>query len=139
MGRKEYRYRNLVYLAAALWLLMTGICLDYDQAYSISASRNTVVSHRASLSSAGGITLDEICTARPVDLEVVLKENVSSGSRSGHRFGPERLLVCPGSFFLIFHSFFQCVCRKVQQKIHSHTVIMEYIHSKDGRKSRSLL
>lgn len=139
MDRNRYRYRNFVYLAAAFLLLMAGICLDYEQAYSISAPYHTAVPRRAALSSSNNIISEEPCTAKLLGSGVVLEENAASGSSTGSRFRLERVSVSSSSVFMAFQPFFHSVCRRVQQKIHSHTVIMEYIHNKDGQKSRTVL
>lgn len=131
------RRRKLLYLLAAVWLLVGGVCVDCSQAYSVLAYPDTYGDAECSLDSSNGLASDVICTSDLLGQWTVVRDartlrSFGSRARSGLRIASS-IPVCLNRlsrFSIGMRS------RTRQCEVHSRTVILRYIHNKDGRKSR---
>ncbi len=140
MNIRRRRYGTFIYLAAAFWLLIIGICLDFEQAYSFSASYNMTEPKHDAITSVSQIISEELCTEELLGHRIVLKGK-SGYQNSEMRRHPEFRDVCLPlrGWLLPACPAYQAVSSNLLQKLYSHTVIMNYIHNKDGKKSRTVL
>lgn len=140
MSIRGRRYGTVRYLAAALWLLIIGICLDFDQAYFFSASGHMAEPKHASIAAVGHIISEELCTEELLGHRAVL-----TGKAGYQNFGMKRrpefrdAWLSPKAGLPVCYPFYRAVSSNLLRKLYSHTVIMDYIHSKDGQKSRTVL
>ncbi|MDO4320957.1 MAG: hypothetical protein Q4C61_00385 [Lachnospiraceae bacterium] len=133
---KKRGRKGLIHLLAAFWLLITGICIDCSQAYSILAYHDTFESARCSYDSSNGFASDEICTSDLMGQRTVVRDakKLESPGTKG-RTSLRSMIAVPEVISQTPRLYCSMVCGQIHRGVCSHTVIMNYIHSKDGRKS----
>lgn len=132
---KKGKNQKLIYMIAAFWLLMTGICIDCSQAYSVLAYYDAVDSSAYAYHSTNGFTSDEVCTSDLMGQGTVVKEaKALEDPGVKGRTGIRSALAVPQIMSHVPHPYYGMAHSQTHREVRSHTVIMNYIHSKDGRK-----
>lgn len=127
--------RPFFYLLAALCLLLTGVCTDESQAYSVLACEVQGSPEAAVFGSPARMFADRICTSELLGQRPAVEQVRSqAGFGSRCRMGLRRAAAVPDTVCCCL----QPVCRVAERRPHrgqrSHAVTLHYIHEKDGQK-----
>jgi hypothetical protein len=133
---KRGKQKTFLYLIAVFWLLLTGICMDSSQAYSVLAFQNAEESSTYFYRSTNSVSTDVICTSDLLGQRTVVETaRALDGPTVKGRNSLRAFCAVPALISGVSNFYSGMVPGRREDGLNSHVVIMRYIHNKDGRKS----
>ena len=137
---KTQKRKAFLYILTAFWLMFTGICMNENHAYSILLRRDTLCTSCCSLKSSNRAAAEELCTSELLGQKLpTLGEKRSEESKVNGNSYARVLFVVPETLSKDSQFLSWTVSGGFHHEIHSRTVILNYIHRKDGRKPAAIL
>ena len=137
---KVKKRKAFVHILTAFWLMFTGICMTENHAYSILLHRDALCTSCCSLKSSNRAAAEELCTSELLGQKLpALGEKRSEESKVNGNSYARVLFVVPETLSKDSQFLSWTVSGGFHHEIHSRTVILNYIHRKDGRKPAAIL